>query len=346
MGTDLNIAIAGATGALGKELVSMLDGAPWRPEGLMPAARAATTTDFVEYGDQQIAVDDVATLDLEAIDGLIVATPRECVADLIDRAVEAGVPVVDCTGSQLANLEVPLVIPWVNGAVLDAERTRDVAAVPTPAALMLTSLLAPLSRAGWSGTASATLMMPASWWGHHGVEELSQQVIALFNHGTPARRVFDQGLAFDLLPAVGDIGATSWTSAEVHSVAEVARLTGVRCDLSLVGVPVFSGMSATVRIETDDLDPETAVRHLADAGIQLVGDDKPRKLPRPRRVEGEPWLYAARVRRGLDGHSLHLWLSMDNLRVSASAAVGTLARLLRTDSGDMLSEGSGPSAEG
>lgn len=325
MGSDLRIAVIGATGALGKEIVSVLDEAPWRPDVVRPLARTSTSVPFVEYGSEQVAVDDAANEDWSALDGAIVATPRAAGAGFVDQLARAGVPVVDCSGSQADDLAVPLVLPWLQDDGLELAPGRDVRAVPSATAVLLASVLGPLARAGYDGEAEAHVLLPASSFGRDAVDELSRQVVAMFNSAPPPRKVFDQGLAFDVLPQVGDVGSSGWTGPELLSMAEIYRLISVRCVVTFSVVPVFSGMSATVRLKAEPGErAEDMARVLQEAGIEVAGSNA-RKLPRPRRVQGTVYPAVARLRASPLEESVHLWVAMDNLRTVAAAAVSVLA---------------------
>lgn len=329
MSRDARIGIAGATGALGKEIISVLDQAPWRPDTVVPLARATTKEPFAAYGDAQIAVDDLKTEGLEGLDALIVALPREAAGPVVDAAANAGVAVVDCTGSQLDQLDVPLALPWYGADALDEARSRDVVAVPSGPSTLIATVLGPLAERGWGATIEAQVSLPASSWGRDAIDELSRQVVALFNASPPPRKVFPSGFAFDLLPIVGEAGATGWSAEEVRAMAEIARLTGARADVSLLGVPVFSGLSAALRLEVpDDVTVDAVAQTLTEAGIEVSEHADVRRLPRPRRVEGQGSVQVGRIRRGVAGGALHLWAAADNLRLTATAAVGLTARLL------------------
>lgn len=175
-------------------------------------------------------------------------------------------------------------------------------------------------------------MLPASLKGRDGMDELSKQVVALFSSGTPPRKVFPDGLAFDLLPAVGEPGEDGWTSREIRVREQLRRMLGVQwpMHITLVGVPVFSGISAQISIRSARQVPaDLAERVLADAGVVFPETSGVRYLPRPRRVEGQPFVHAARTRNSEDGSSLHVWAGLDNLRGAATAAVAVGGALLR-----------------
>lgn len=329
MASDLRIGVAGATGALGTEIINVLNGAPWRPGTLVPLASSATTVSFVEYGEERIAVDDLGGEALEGLDALIVATPADVAVAVLKEAAMVGVPCVDCTAASAMDLAVPLVIPAVNFDRIDAPRGRDVVAIPSADVLMLGTVIHALKQAGICSTATATVMVGATAWGREGAEELSRQVIALFNQGTAPRKVFESGFAFDLLPQIGDVGASGWTAAEVRASLDLARLTEVPVIVSRVGVPTFNAVSATLQLPVPrGTSAEAVERALVDSGVRLPTSAALRDLPRPRRVDGTPHVHAGRVRLAPDGGSVHLWLTMDNLRATATAAVAVCGGLL------------------
>lgn len=319
------VGVVGASGALGREIVAALDTAPYRPETLVPLARNNTKVPFVQYGDEDVAVDDVSDEVLERLDLLFVATPRKSAVQLANAAMRAGIPVVDCSGGLHAE-GIPMGIPWVNPEVVSRAERRALC-VPSPEAILACSVLGPLRRAGIEGQSEATFFVPASRYGRDALEELSAQVIALFNSGSPPRKHFPDGLAFDLLPSAGE-APTGWTESEREVSAEVEAVVGVALTTLRVGVPVFSGISMELRVELDKhTDPVLVKQILSDGGL-TVGEDRVRDLPRPRRVEGQPFAHVGRVRIDDQGEVLRIWASMDNLRASAVVAVGLGGLLL------------------
>ncbi|MBT3217775.1 MAG: hypothetical protein HN348_01680 [Proteobacteria bacterium] len=330
MSSDLRVGVAGATGALGKEILSVLDQAPWRPERVVPLASPSTNIPFVEYGDRQVAVDDLEFQALDELDALIIAIPPKFAVPLAEAAAEVGVLTVDCSGAS-ASEEVPLIVPWINPEAIAEAPPKGVVATPGPAALLLASALGVLGRAGLLGQVTANVMLPASAWGRDGIEELSRQVISLFNSNPPPRKIFPQGLAFDLIPEVGGESDDGWSEAEKRVVSELNRLLPLEVSVlaSLVGVPVFSGISASVNVATARNVPMDLVeRVLQDGGVKFSTSRS--QVPRPRLVEGQPFVFAGRLRANTVTSGFTMWLAMDNLRACAAVAVGCCGAIART----------------
>jgi aspartate-semialdehyde dehydrogenase len=325
------VAVFGATGAVGKEILTLLDKAPWRPESVSAFASARSEVPSVEFGEKSVLVEDADDANFEGFDAVFLATPRSVSRELGERAVADGALVIDLSGVFSGDGDVPVVAPWVNPEALASSSLRGIVQVPSGPALLVASVLGPLQRAGVYASASATVLVPASAEGRGGIDELSRQVVALFNQSPPPRKVFEHGLAFDLLPQLGDVDADGWTESEARAMREVASVIGARApSITLVGTPVFSGISATIQIRLSE--PATGdrlLRVLSDGGVQLPKQAGARGLPRPRKVEGHPFAHVARLRPDPNGDGLHLWAACDNLRTAAAAAVGAAGALLR-----------------
>lgn len=329
MSERIRLGIAGATATAIEPLLALLDDVVWRPEITL----FAPPTDAVgrlTYGEDELAVDDVADLDPGALDALVVMLPPDVAAPVVDRAAAAGLPVVDHSGSRLADLGTPVVVPWVDDRGLTEPAAHDVVTVPGPAALLLASVLGPLGRRAPLTGVEATVLLPASAWGPAGVEELSRQVVSLFNSQPPPRRVFEHGLAFDLMPLVGTVRPSGWSDRELLTSAEVARAAGVRVDVTAVAVPVFTGVSATLRLQGDDaLDPDTVARLLSSHEVAVEPSVDGRTIPRPRRVEGRAEAQVSRIRTTGDGGAIHLWAAQDDAQAAAEALGRCVEGLLR-----------------
>ena len=325
MRDDIVVGILGATGALGSEILKQLHKVSWRPSKIVPFASAATTVQFVEYGDEQVAVEDSRYLDMGNLDLLVVATPQEVAKPIVSEAVRYGLPVVDCSGS--LGEEMGWLVPWINPESLEKSVDLRLISLPSAAALLVASVAGPLARGGIVGVVDATVMLGASIWGQAGTAELSSQVISLFNSGTPPRKVFEDGLAFDLLPAVGGTGPSGWTLQEVAVSRQCKALTGQPVvATSLVGVPLFTGIAASVTISPNvKASVQDVTTLLTSGGVRAT--EHPSAC-RPRAIDGESFAHFSRIRID-DLGRICLWASMDNLTTTATAAIASATALLK-----------------
>ncbi len=323
------IGVVGATGALGAEIVRVLDRVRWRPNELVPMGRGATVHTHVEWGEGRVPVEPADELDPD-VELLILAAPSDVASRLGREALREGIPVVDTSGALARDGSAPLVIPWVNPEAL--MQSAGVVSLPSAASTLVASVLGPLARAGLTGPVEATVLEPASTAGRDGIDELSDQVVALLNSRTPRRRVFPEGLAFDLGPVLGAAAEDGWTDAELRVAQEVRVLVPGDEDpaITLARVPLFSGISMSLSLRPDqNVMPSLVARVLADGGVRVAEGHGRRQVPRPRRVEGRPFAHVGRVRVSRDGDALHVWATMDNLHTMATAAVSAGAALLQ-----------------
>ena len=327
------VAVAGATGAVGRELVSVLDRVSWRPRELKALARVSSKESFLPWGEGRVGVDSLEEEDLHEVDLLFVALPAEVAAPVIRAGLEADVRIVDLSGVGAGVFEAPLCVPWIN-----PDRWSPglaLVTIPNAASTLVASVVAPLKRAGLVDRSHATVLAPASVKGRAGIDELSQQVVALFNSQTPKRQMFPDGLAFDLEPFTGVLQEDGRSSGEQEVVAHVEALVGSDCglDVAIVGVPLFSGIAMQLTVHcARPVGVELVRRILSDGGVKMDENNHVRSSPRPRRVEGQPFAHAGRVRVSSDGHVVQVFAAMDNLHTAAMAAA-SCGRLMWGENG-------------
>ncbi|MFH1466262.1 MAG: Asd/ArgC dimerization domain-containing protein [Pseudomonadota bacterium] len=332
----LRVGVAGATGAVGRQIVELLQEADLPIGAIVPMASPACTVDHLEIGGRHVRVENLLVEHIQTCDVLVCAVPPKAAVGALRSAREAGVPAVDLSGTLGPRQGVPLVVPAVGRAAL--HEIRDVLAVasPQPDVVALTTLLAPLLAGGGNLGVRGTVMHSAAAMGRAGVEELSNQVVSLFNSRSPTRKVFPQGLAFDVLPSLGEPAVEGWTADERRCAEQSAALLGLQPDQvvlsSLVG-PWFNGLCLALQIEPEPaLDAEGVRALLAGApGITLTGA-LARELPHPRGVDGSAALHVGRLRDDPGGRCVHLWAVADELRFGAAAnVVAILAALIEDD---------------
>lgn len=329
MSRALRVGVVGATGALGSEVLSLLqDGAGLRVARLLPIATERSLGDSVVFQGETLAV--CAGADLAGLDLLLCCAPPQASLDWVRRALRAEVPCVDASGALALSAEVPLAIaaqdtPLPAGAPLVAS--------PPGAALALAIVLAPILRAAGLSRVAAALLESSAAGGRDGIAALGAESVALFNQ-SDAPAAGPRSLAFDCHPAVGEVEADGTTAPESQLGRTLARLLGAPLPLAvaIAQIPVFVGLAAQLWLETESaLDPKQAREVLAAApGALLWTHDA--EGPNLRAAAGRSEVLVGRLRADpTRERGLSLWLAADPLRLAAANALALAAQIVRPD---------------
>jgi aspartate-semialdehyde dehydrogenase len=301
---------------MGGEILSALADSRVSLRGLLPVASRSTGVSQVEFGEESLSVLDLEDPRLETADLFLSALPFESSRTLLAEQLDSGKPLVDLSGS--LGYDVPLVAHGVNLDDPARDRAARTLTAPRPEALVVATLLAAL-RAFPVTAVRGLAMVPASVAGRNGLEELSGQVVALFNSQEPPRVAFPGGLAFDVLPAWG--AGASWSTLERLVAYQIAGLTGMepaQVGLGVCVVPTFSGLSLSLHFSGAGASLESIEAALeAHPGLRLVKDTE----GTPLKQLGLPTVAVGRLREDPAGDGIHLWATCDPLRVAAANAV-------------------------
>jgi aspartate-semialdehyde dehydrogenase len=314
----LRIAVAGATGTLGTELLSVLDARRFPVGALVALGSERSAGESLEFQGEIYEVGN-ETGRLRGCDLAFLCAPPEASLELVRVALHLEVPCIDLSGALAPQPAVPLLVADV--AAPSEALKQPVIAAPATAALAWAPVLAPLARACGLRRVIATALASVSGGGRLGIEALSTETIALFNQQElPETPHFGRPVAFDLLPAIGEVEEDGSTAAESALARDVRRLVGehVGVAVSSVRVPTFAGDAASLWIETDTpLDPREARTLLAKApGVELWDLDA--EGPNTRATAGRDVVLVGRLRRDPScERALLLWLAADTLHLAA-----------------------------
>jgi aspartate-semialdehyde dehydrogenase len=314
----LRVAVAGATGALGSELLSVLDARRFPVGEIVALGTERSAGESIEFQSELYEVGTEPGR-LRGCDLAFLCAPPAGSLELVRLALHLAVPCIDLSGALAPQPAVPLLVADV--ATPAEALTQPVIAAPASAALAWATILAPLSTNVRLRRVIGTVLMSVSGGGRLGIEALSEETIALFNQQElPEPPYFGRPVAFDLLPAVGDVEEDGSTAIETALARDLRRLLGehVGIGVSSVRVPTFAGDAATLCIETEaPLDPREARALLAKApGVELWDLDA--EGPNTRATAGRDVVLVGRLRRDPSSeHGLLLWLAADTLHLAA-----------------------------
>jgi aspartate-semialdehyde dehydrogenase len=316
----LRIAIIGATGALGAELVEALSASSLRISEIRAVASANSEGSDVEFQDEVFTV-ETELPSLRGLDLAFLCAPPGASLDAAREALRSEIPAIDLSGALALSPEVPLQVAHLGD---DAEAaTSPMIATPTGPALALATVLRPLMAAAGLVGVQATVLDSASAGGVRGTESLLSESIALFNQqDSPDPTVFSRPVAFDAGPGVVHSGAGH--DRDDFTRALLKRLLGDAVEVSLTSlqVPTFLGFGATLHLSTrDPLSADDAAALLAKAdGVELWPDAN--EGPSLRAAAGRVEVLVARVLPDLSRtNGLRLWLATDPVCLSARNAV-------------------------
>ena len=317
----LTLAVLGATGAAGDQLLASLHGSPLVTGPVLAFAgnRRSPRVDTANWGPGNLPVYPMAALQDHAPDLVFSCLPPEVAARVLPGLIGRGIYVIDVGNASAGVLDVPLVHPGVMSAL--PERAALAGAVRTPSALgwVLAAVLAPLAELGVTSV-TASAVEGAIRRGKAGAEELGQQLLANFAGNEPPRRVFPDGLAFDVLAE--DVPSDEWSPAErlgADEAAELSQLAPELVALTTCTGALFQGVVMNVHVRGVQLDAaEQALAERGGNGTFLRAVAKNGKL-HPRAVAGRPGVSWGRLRADPSGDGVHLVAVGDNLAGAAGA---------------------------
>ncbi|HEX7051540.1 MAG TPA: aspartate-semialdehyde dehydrogenase [Longimicrobiales bacterium] len=324
----MRIAILGATGAVGRTMLRVLEERALPVDEIVPLASPRSRGVRLSWRGREWEVAEPAP---ERFDGCTVALFSAGAArsrQWAPRAAERGAVVIDNSSAWRMDPEVPLVVPEVNAERI-GERPRGIIANPNCVTIQLVLALEALRRAGGLRRVVASTYQAVSGAGQHGVAALNAEMAG----GTSPETPFPAPIAGNVIPWVGAAGADGWTEEEEKVRNETRKILGLPAlpvAATCVRVPVEVGHAVAVTVQTErPLSLEAAAAALA-AMDGLALDDLPHG-PVPRGVAGTDGVRVGRLRRDPDfADVLHLWIVGDNLRKGAATnAVQIAERVIR-----------------
>ena len=343
----LRVAVAGATGAVGREMLKVLEDRDFPVSELVPLASERSEGHKLEFRGDEITV---RRLKPESFDGVDIAlfSPGAAVSrEFAPYAARAGAVVIDNSSAFRMDADVPLVVPEVNPKAVEAALepgARRIIANPNCSTIQLVVVLKPLHDAAGLEKVVVSTYQSVSGAGQKGIDELDEQSRALFNLAEIIPKKFPHRIAFNLVPEIGSPGPNGYTEEEMKMVNETRKILGLadlRVSATCVRVPVFYCHSEAANLTfRDELTPERAREILRQApGVKVVDDLAQHLYPMPLLGAGDDDTLVGRIRTDLSGpNGLALFVVSDNLRKGAATNAVQIAELLTREYADSLSK--------
>ena len=332
-----NVAIAGATGVVGAEILSILEERkfPVKELTLLASERSAGTK-LKFKGVEHV----VGLLNEESFKGIDIAlfSPGSSVsAEFAPKAAKAGCVVIDNTSCFRMDPKVPLVVPEVNPADVALYKKKGIIANPNCSTIQMVVALKPIHDAFGIKRVVVSTYQSVSGAGREAMDELTEQVRMLFNMSSPRKEVFDHQIAFNCLPQIDTFLDDGYTKEERKMVDETKKILGdpdVLVSATAVRVPVYIGHSESVNVETVLKITPAGVRRLLKKAPGVTVIDSPSKsaYPMPVTTAGTDAVYVGRIRADDTApNAINMWVVSDNLRKGAALNAVQIAELLITE---------------
>ena len=329
---EYHIAIAGATGAVGAELLTVLERRNFPVANVRPLASGKSAGKKVSFRGQPIPVEELTERSFDNIDIAFFSAGGERSRKFAPIARDAGAIVIDNSSTFRMDHSVPLVIPEINPN--DVKQHRGLIANPNCTAAVALMAIYPLHRAFGVLRVFAASYQAVSGSGARAIAELKEQVQASAEDRSPTAKVYPHPIAFNVLPHVDIFLESGYTKEEMKMQDEgrkIMHLPNFRASVTCVRVPVYRAHSVAVSAEFEKtVSVDEAREVLAKApGLELVDEPHNNRYPMPLDVAGKDNCQVGRVRRDCAlENGLAFWVSGDQLLKGAALNAVQIAELL------------------
>lgn len=331
-----NVAVVGATGAVGETMLSILEERKFPVNKIIPLASEKSAGEIIRFNNESVMVQNLAEFDFKDVDLALFSAGSSVSKEYAPKAVKAGAVVIDNTSEFRYVKDIPLVIAEVNPEALMYYNNHGIIANPNCSVMGMLVALKPIHDAVGIARINVATYQSVSGAGQKGILELATQTADILSgKGIKKPKVFAKQIAFNVVPEIGEFQDNGYSFEEMKIIWEVQKILGdetIQVNPTVVRVPVFYGHSAAVHLETrKKITAKDAKQLLKKApGITLV--DKLTSGGYPTAVTeaaGNDPVYVGRIREDISHpQGLDLWVVSDNVRKGAALNAVQIAELM------------------
>ena len=327
------IAVVGATGNVGHELLKILDERDFPADDVIALASSRSVGQEVSFGDKDLKVQDLAAFDFKGIDIVLSSPGAKVSAEYSPKAAAAGATVIDNTSHWRMDPDVPLIVPEVNPHAIN-EINKGIIANPNCSTIQMVVALKPLHDAAKIKRVVVSTYQSTSGSGKAAMDELFNQTKGIYANQSPTPSVYPKQIAFNAIPQIDDFMDDGMTKEEWKMVVETKKILDpkIKVCASCVRIPVFVGHAEMVNVELEnELTAIQAKELFREAeGLTLVDlEQEELEFVTQAEIQGEDDVYVSRVREDITvENGLNFWCVSDNLRKGAALNTIQIAELL------------------
>lgn len=325
MSKTYDVAVVGATGAVGETMLSILAERDFPVRNVYALASSRSAGTQVKFKDGYLTVQDLAQFDFTQAQIGLFSAGGEVSAQYAPKAAAAGCVVIDNTAHFRYDADIPLVVPEVNPEKIADYKNRGIIANPNCSTIQMLVALKPIYDAVGIERINVCTYQAVSGTGKEAIEELVAQTAALLTRGDVIAKVYPKQIAFNALPHIDVFQDNGYTKEEMKMVWETNKIMGddtIRVNPTAVRVPVLYGHSEAVHIETRDKITAARARELLQGapGVEVLDERKPGGYPTAvTESAGRDAVFVGRIREDVSHpRGLNLWIVGDNVRKGAA----------------------------
>lgn len=330
-----DIAVLGATGAVGETIISILEEREFPVGKLYPLASQRSQGQSVIFKKKSLLVEDAAQFDFSKVQIALFSAGAKVSAIYAPKAAAAGCIVIDNTSHFRLENDIPLIIPEVNVDRIEDYRYQGIIANPNCSTIQMLVALKPLYDAVGITRINVSTYQSVSGTGRAAIKELASQVGELLNGRAVEPGIYPKQIAFNVLPQVDSFLENGYTREEMKMLWETQKIlndASIQVNATAVRVPVFYGHSLAINLETQQkITAETARDILYQApGVVVMDHNELGTYPTPiPEVASTDAVYVGRIREDISHpFGLNLWVVADNIRKGAALNAIQIAEIL------------------
>jgi aspartate-semialdehyde dehydrogenase len=324
MSDGFDVAVVGATGAVGEALVEILEERDFPVRTLHLLASERSEGKRIQFRGSSVMVRRLDQFDFAQVQIGLFSAGGDLSAEFAPKAASAGCVVIDNTSRFRYDDDIPLVVPEVNAQAIADFRNRNIIANPNCSTIQMVVALKPLHDAAGIERINVATYQAVSGAGTGGVRELAGQTADLLNTRPIEPKVMPVQIAFNAIPQIDNFQDNGYTKEEMKMVWETQKILDpeIRVNPTCVRIPVFYGHSEAVHIETRRKLTAPEARTLLEAapGVELMDDAEPGGYPTAvGQAAGTDPVFVGRIREDVSHpQGLDLWIVSDNVRKGAA----------------------------
>ncbi len=330
--SKFNVAVVGATGAVGREMVKILEERKFPIKDLVLLASERSAGETIFYKKKEFAVQELDKNSFENIDIALFSAGSSVSKKFASIAAKTGAIVIDNSSAFRMDSHVPLVVPEVNPS--DIKKHNGIIANPNCSTIQMVVALKPILDEVGINRIIVSTYQSVSGTGKSAIDELTEQSSQILNNKKPTRKIYPHQIAFNILPHIDVFEDNGYTKEEMKLIHETKKILGsnkIKITATAARVPVFYGHSESVYIKTKEHISVNQLKkiYLKTKGIKLVDDIDNNKYPLAIMSEIYDDVMVGRLRKDLtEPNGINMWIVANNLRKGAALNAVQIAELL------------------